>query len=1040
VLHLEYCRFHSNSPGNTVVFWKSELANETYHCLEFYNNTVVSNPSAYYHGLISLFHHCWFTDCYFVQNHVDVLVARTTFQENNQDVELVRCVFDEFPTWSPSDAAFALVLRTQSCIRRTETSPVDLGSCLIDTRFYCFPERCGAECENSVEIIDCVFEDCHATGHGGAIYGDRAESSFLILRCGFLHCTTDEYGGGIYLDVSGAVVRAADARQCSAGPRHSFAYLNTRSTGTNALEMNESSCFGGESKRSSLAVSSQDNAKTPITLVSLNSSLNLVFVGTLENEGWGSGLDVGNRVVLVLQYCRFHSNSPGNTLVLWKSDQAEETYRCLEFWNNTVVGEPSKQFLGLVSVYDDCRFADCRFVKNSVDFVITRTKYQVKPPKVDLLRCVYDEVPRAPPDVWEFGAVMRIDHGSLTIDTEPVELDSCRLDPPFDCQRYECGGCLAFVEIKDCFFQELWAQGSGGAIFGNRWESSFVVLRCRFLECSAGQRCGAMWLDVFNSTVNAFDARICSAGERQGCALFSGHSAGKGVMEMNESSGALCSGPAETLASEHVDAQDQPGLGPVMFVCLNLTGNYVTQGRASGLWVDHRTGLVLRFVRFHSNLGSNTMILSDIPFALEIYECIEFVNNSVSSESAVIVLDHTCEFRQCLFVANPTERLVAYGTKDDNLTVTFILCVFDREFVFGVTFETESCWVAPDPSVWQRFTCPMTPGFQASSNPSKSDTLVPSDEVAPSSNHESVALDASIAIDSSANPAPTGAFTTSADITASSNPATTAAPAPSDGIDRSSNPKSAILDASALFDPSANPPPTRAFTTSADILASLNIRITDVVPPSSNLRVSELFESGALPPSGSHRGSLALTASAVYLATALRSSGTILASAALIESGVFESEAPPASSRPQASLIFPDTPTFIASPTFAPTDVFPPTAQLAATDALAKSREPGQTTHFTPSTALAGKELATEQKTSVIWLSLGLALAILALIALAVFVILFVKRRKTETQATGDQDSSSTDGPATWNDTINDDDEEFVDYVNPLEFSGARED
>jgi hypothetical protein len=62
----------------------------------------------------------------------------------------------------------------------------------------------------------------------------------------------------------------------------------------------------------------------------------------------------------------------------------------------------------------------------------------------------------------------------------------------------------------------------------------------------------------------------------------------------------------------------------------------------------------------------------------------------------------------------------------------------------------------------------------------------------------------------------------------------------------------------------------------------------------------------------------------------------------------------------------------------------------------------------------------------------------LALVGLAIFAILVVRRRKSEEHVSGDQDSS-TDGPPTWNDATLEDDEEFVDYVNPLEFSGERE-
>jgi hypothetical protein len=126
--------------------------------------------------------------------------------------------------------------------------------------------------------------------------------------------------------------------------------------------------------------------------------------------------------------------------------------------------------------------------------------------------------------------------------------------------------------------------------------------------------------------------------------------------------------------------------------------------------------------------------------------------------------------------------------------------------------------------------------------------------------------------------------------------------------------------------------------------------------------------------------------------------------------------------------------TLIPSPAAAQSAGFRPSHNLKDSNSLRQSHALPDTADLPP----LGEDPAAEEGSSGIWLGLGLALALLLLAALVVFLVLFVRRRKRTEDGDG-QSQDSAEPPETWTNTIHEDDEEFVDYVNPLDLSGAAQ-
>jgi hypothetical protein len=141
---------------------------------------------------------------------------------------------------------------------------------------------------------------------------------------------------------------------------------------------------------------------------------------------------------------------------------------------------------------------------------------------------------------------------------------------------------------------------------------------------------------------------------------------------------------------------------------------------------------------------------------------------------------------------------------------------------------------------------------------------------------------------------------------------------------------------------------------------------------------------------------------------------------------------------------------FAASPAPGCTNAFNPTSAFTATLAFEGTggfRESGgfgrsghfektpiQSARFSGSTPFVSKDRAADEESVMVWTIAGIGLAVLVLILLGFLLIAFIRRRNSETLE-GSPASDSLEC-TTHFEGINEN-EEFVDYINPLEFSGA---
>jgi hypothetical protein len=218
-----------------------------------------------------------------------------------------------------------------------------------------------------VNLSNSVYDGCTSTTAGGAIYVGNGSTIFILLNCEFIRCHSSRQGGCIFFNGSSASVFGFRGINCSTVSNAAFLYLQANSSATGSILLNESTGFHGTSRSWSFhAVFLPDPASPGCfgIAILLNSSFNFA-------DSVSSALDLGEHYSFSISLCRFHSNSPRNTFLIYtRPIDGNEQLECLEFFNNsaTSVGSANP---GFIIVLSNCTFRYCIFNLNHFDYFLS---------------------------------------------------------------------------------------------------------------------------------------------------------------------------------------------------------------------------------------------------------------------------------------------------------------------------------------------------------------------------------------------------------------------------------------------------------------------------------------------------------------------------------------------------------------------------------------------------------------------------------------------------------------------------------------------
>jgi hypothetical protein len=573
---------------------------------------------------------------------------------------------------------------------------------------------------SQLHIHDCLFENCQADDNGGAIWGNSQIAIVTFADSQFISCHAGNDGGAIWYEGGDSIAIQNIAMDwCSAGRDSAAMHVCLGQESNNSVDINVSRGLGGVSNGRTIWPATYAGHVRPITITSLNSSFH-------QGTGWSLALDIGERSLAEVLFCRFHSCSPVNTFVVYTSDEITERYGCLEFYNNTVTAEAEhSRYAGLISINANCEFHDCIFVENTVTaiFVNDPTVYwhpgeirYAHPHTVKLTRCVFD----SESDLFSHSVIPEI-QGCETAAPSPIALDPVLCAPigRGHCGKTRCAAhCEREIVIADCMFVDCTDENEGGAIGIAKDNSvSFWLLRCQFYACSSAEKGGGVFFEGENCRIFAFTGVDCNSSRWGACCAVYIEGTETGVSELNESSSLRAFAPYATFVLEF---QDRTATATTALTTkVNSSKNYLHE-YGTGMSISSHHSALIQFCWFHSNAPGCVLYLH-LSTAPDRVECVDFVNNSayeVNLNSAVpaclIALKTSCTFRDCAFVANQLAALVRYIPPQGQAvpSVVFAMCWFDTEAVtssVGVDVVHEDFTRYPADWILARASCPREP-------------------------------------------------------------------------------------------------------------------------------------------------------------------------------------------------------------------------------------------------------------------------------------------------------------------------------------------
>jgi hypothetical protein len=507
-------------------------------------------------------------------------------------------------------------------------------------------------------------------GDGGAIGIQSGDDPFVTIDdCRFIRCSavtpSRGWAGAVFLRCNNAQCLRSSGESCWCDGEVSFCFVTRNGFGTCICqETSAVACTAGQKNTIRVCRYDQYNEGT--------SKVTHVNITLCCAPNHCSTFNLGEREVLNFAFCRMHSNSPANTLLLYISSSLTETYRCLEFANNSVDSTRDNDFKGLISVSLDCTFEDCIFLNNTVDVLVSNNP-AAQFRTATFRRCYFDTLPTS---LVIFSAVVTFTEPVM--DRDALDPGHCSTSTPADsCSRHVLAACGEEVRISDCVFQSLSGDVGGGVrVWGEC--SQLTLVSSEFLSCAAQRgegKAGAAFFAGRRACIRSIVAGDCSATGECSCCWIQLQSAVN--VEGIDVSDFSCIGGSCQRNTFHLNACD--AVGRMNWTFVNVSSSQAQNG-GSGVEFASGEGLKMLFCHFSSCVPSSTIIINPAPdVASETYSCLEFTNNTAGS--GMISVNFSCSFKDCIFMGNRGDGLIGRFETATGITVHLIRSVFDESSI-----------------------------------------------------------------------------------------------------------------------------------------------------------------------------------------------------------------------------------------------------------------------------------------------------------------------------------------------------------------------
>jgi hypothetical protein len=395
-----------------------------------------------------------------------------------------------------------------------------------------------------------------------------------------------------------------------------------------------------------------------------------------------SGLTITGHDSALIDFCRFHSNSHSGVLLV-EDALREDTFSCLEFFNNTVSSS------SIILVRCSCTISRSNFVLSDSNTLVggfnADTSYSVR-----FVDCIFDRstftgagdvnFESSSCVVTSVDAAIALYHSECRIPTpvppapvapssSPAPAATCFQVIGANSRQAPSGDYECYI-FMNCAFE----QTSNSAIYLYDRDCRAFVYDCQFVHCSQTEVGGCLNFGGLTSiSVRRLAGIDCAATWEPFCKLDL-NADRKGSLELNESSGTrgIASGGNPFCA----------GFSSVSLGCFEvITGlncSLCQLGEASSaLTITAHGSLVMQFCRFHANSRRAALLVEGAIAQDDVFPCLEFRNNTVSDDPSIVV-SCSCSFRGCVFASTPSSILVGPSAGNAQYRVSFVQSIFDR--------------------------------------------------------------------------------------------------------------------------------------------------------------------------------------------------------------------------------------------------------------------------------------------------------------------------------------------------------------------------
>jgi hypothetical protein len=208
-------------------------------------------------------------------------------------------------------------------------------------------------------IKDAIFDGCHSTSNGGAIYLAISSLSADIISCTFLNCSSDGGGGAIYFSGFHLSILQSSTFSCVAAQEGTSLYAYY-ATSPATFQFSDGASVGGSSQSGTFCFFAGSSTGSESSIERANVTGNTVST-------YGAAVYFNQSDTVRFQFCEIRSNEGSNCICF--SSYQTDLIRCLSIRSN-IADDRDTTYQGLFFAYKSMTISESVIAGNNASLLV----------------------------------------------------------------------------------------------------------------------------------------------------------------------------------------------------------------------------------------------------------------------------------------------------------------------------------------------------------------------------------------------------------------------------------------------------------------------------------------------------------------------------------------------------------------------------------------------------------------------------------------------------------------------------------------------